>query len=1047
MEREDEMKTNKKKMSNSKFRKIWTAICAVLLILCIIVNVGMNMFSAVLDSYLGRGRLHVEAAEGTGDWNTEYYSKSTDSLEEAKAASDEISEQVTDEGIVLLKNNGVLPLAKSSQVTPFGYAYLNPAYSGIGAAATTDNEMVTVEQGLGNYFDLNTAAIDKMKSAKAGYPGAAKGTAALDADVNSLQAMMDAGESAKIYEYAPETYTGIENEVSGSTGLVFIKRTGSEGMDKRTEAYDDGTPHYLALTQNEKDTIKYAKENCGKVIVILNSANQMELSPAMSGEYEADAILWVGTTGSRGFESMGKILCGEVNPSGRLADIYPSDFTEDPTFANMGDNQYTNSTVKDTSTLNFIPGANKGTMQRRFVEYEEGVYVGYRYYETADLMDDTFVYGELDEKGGVVTAGAVAYPFGYGLSYTEFSQEITDFQTGGDDIAVSVKVTNTGDTAGKEVVQVYYTAPYTEYDAENKVEKPATVLGGFAKTDIIDPGASQTVTVSFAKEDMASYDDTHVNEDGTTGCYLLEAGEYKIELKQDSHTVIASERLSVPDTIFYQGENARNSEKNAQSGLDDEGNPLEYTSDKEGMTAASNQFESMNTYMNDDSVTNLTRSDWTHTFPTVPENNEAEAPQSALEEFAANDIGAFDVEKDPNMGNTEGSKVYTKEEILSGEEGGLSLIDMRGLSYDDELWEKLLDQIDWDKEKEAIQILLYNAAYQTGAIESVSKPATTDKDGAMGWSVEGASSWTSANLMACTWNKDLAYEFGLCIGEEALQAGLTGWYAPAMNTHRSQFGGRIYEYYSEDGVLAGKLSAAIVSGAGDKGVISYIKHFALNEQETYRSISLATWANEQTVREIYLKPFEICIKEARNEINYISDDEGTVSTKVTRAATGVMSAQNCIGGTIGFAHYGLLTEVLRNEWGFEGAVITDLYPSDSETLRDMVIRAGGDMYMNQTGYYASDYDSTTARNAMRKAMHNILYMTANSNAVNGMAPGLTFYYDKSPWQIALIAGDIAVAVIIALIIFWIVMRKKDELKYPEKYAKKGEKRARIQIEE
>ena len=363
----------KRKMSNSKFRKIWTVILAVLLVLCVAANIGMNMFSAVLDSYLGRGELHVELAEGTEEWDTDYNKTTTGSLEEAKAASDEVSEKITDEGIVLLKNNSVLPLEKGTEVTPFGYAYLNPAYSGTGAAATTDQDMVTAEAGLKNYFTVNDAAVERMNSGNAEYPDAADGTNALDYDVNSLQAMMDAGESAKIYEYDPEIYNGIETDISDTVGIVYVKRTGSEGIDKRTEGYDDGTPHYLALTENEKATISYVKENCSNCIIVLNTANPMELTPVMSGEYEADAILWIGTSGSRGYESLGKIMSGEVNPSGRLVDIYPSDFTKDPTYQNFGDYRYTNSTVEDTSTLDFIPGANKGTMDRRFVEYEEGI--------------------------------------------------------------------------------------------------------------------------------------------------------------------------------------------------------------------------------------------------------------------------------------------------------------------------------------------------------------------------------------------------------------------------------------------------------------------------------------------------------------------------------------------------------------------------------------------------------------------------------------------------------------------------------------------------
>ncbi|MCD7867482.1 MAG: glycoside hydrolase family 3 C-terminal domain-containing protein [Clostridiales bacterium] len=1022
-------------MSNARFTKIWTVGIVFILVLCLVLNIAANMFSAVLDSYLGRGEMHIEVAEGSEEWESEYYETSTESLSEAKEESNTVSEQITDEGIVLLKNDGALPLEEGTSVAPFGYGYMDPAYSGSGAASTTDSEMITVEEALNTYFTVNTATVEKMSSAEADSPGPAEGTSAFEDDVNSLQAMMNGGEAAKIYEYDPSIYSGTEASVKNSVGIVFIKRTGSEGIDKRYEAYDDGTPHYLALTANEKETIKFAKENCSKVIVILNISNPIELGPIMSGEYEADAIMLVGTAGSRGFLSMAKIMAGEVNPSGRLADIYPTDFTQDPTYVNFGADFYTNSTVVDTTTLDFIPGANKGTMDRAFVEYEEGIYTGYRYYETADIMDTSFVYGELDENGGAVTEGAVAYPFGYGLSYTTFEKKIADFQVDGDEILISVEVTNTGDVAGKDVVQIYYTTPYTEYGSENKVEKSTTVLQDFTKTDILEPGASETVTLQFSREDMASYDASHENEDGTTGCYLLEAGEYSIELKENSHTVIDFRTVEIENDIFYEGDNARQSEKDAQSVLDEDGNSLGYTYDGSDFVAASNQFDTLNEYMSDDGVTNLSRSDWTGTFPTAPDG-EREAPQVALDEFETNDIGSFDVENDEKLGNTEGSLVYTSEVFAENEENGLSLIDMRGLDYNDEAWDALLDQIDWTGEQENIQTLLYGAAYQTAEVESVGKPATTDKDGAMGWSVDGAASWASASLMACTWNTDLMYEYGICIGEEALQAGLTGWYAPGVNLHRSQFGGRFYEYYSEDGLLSGKLAAAIVSGAGEKGVISYLKHFALNEQETYRSVSLATWATEQTMRELYLKPFELCVKYAKSSLSYISDDQGTITTKVIRSETGIMSAQNFIGGTMGFAHYGLLTNVLRNEWGFNGAVVTDLFPSSSESLRDMTIRAGSDMYMNQAGYVATDYESTTARAVMRNAMHNILYAVANSNAMNNIVPGTKFSYDMSLWRKLLIGIDIGIIGCIALILSRIILRRRDEKKNPEKYLKK-----------
>ena len=1018
-------KNNEKKKKGVCLRKVGAVLVSILAIVTVVLNVAANMFQPILDSYLGRGQLQTNQAENVQNWDTEYYSKDVESLEDAKTESNEISQQICEEGIVLLKNNGALPLKEGAEVTPFGYGYLNPAYSGTGAAATADNSVITVQEGLEHYFTVNTSAEEKMKAAEATYPDAAEGTTALDADQNSLQAMMDAGECQKIYEYPAEIYQEIKENVKSTSGIVFIRRNGSEGIDKRYEAYEDGTPHYLALTQNEKDMIAFVKENCEKCIVVLNTSNPMELTEIMEGEYEADAILWMGTSGSRGFEAMGKILCGQVNPSGRLADVYASDFTKDPTYMNFGEYTYTNSTVNDSTILDFIPGANKGNMNRKFVGYEEGIYVGYRYYETADVMDEDFVYGELDGKGGIAQEGAVTYPFGYGLSYTTFEQKITDFNTEDGQVNVTVEVTNTGDMAGKDVVQVYFTAPYTDFDAENGIEKSVTVLGGFNKTKTLQPGESETVNVTFSQDSMASYSDHHQNEDGTMGCYILESGEYLIELKNNSHDVIESRSMDIAETSFYEGDNLRDSDKEAQSKQDESGNTLDISENESGYFPVSNQFEDMNAYMDDASVTKLSRSNWKGTFPTMPENRVEEASQVAFDAFEKNDCEYFDYSTDEYLGNVEGSAVYSEEEVAGGENNGLNLIDMRGLDYNDEAWDALLDQIDWKGEKDNIQALLFGAAYQTGILESVGKPATTDKDGANGWSTEGSSSWASANVIACTWNEDLVYQMGEAIGQEGLIQGISGWYAPAMNIHRSPFGGRVYEYYSEDALLSGKLAAAAVSGAASEGVFSYIKHMALNEQETWRSVFLATWATEQAVREIYLKPFEICVKEAECTIKYIADNEGTVAEKTMKASTAVMSAQNNVGSSLGFAHYGMLTNVLRNEWGFKGAVVTDLYPSGWNNMRDMTLRAGSDLYMmNATGYSAEDYDSNTARSVMRNAIHNILYMTVNSNVMNGIAPGTTFTYSMSPWKKLLFGIDAAVALIVMIYIGTGYMKKK-----------------------
>lgn len=1027
-------KQTKKRMRNKKFIAIWTPILSVLLIIMLLINVAAISASAALDGYLGKGERHVEMAEGTEDWNTDYYSINATNSTEARENAEAVAEKVGDEGIVLLKNNGALPYGEGSTITPFGYGYLNPAYTGTGAGAADGSNNVSPSKALERYFLLNNAAVDQMNSNAVVSLIEADGTFPANTSSGLLS------NDSTIYGYDPSIFNTIADDLKDTESVVFITRQGNEGSDKKYDGYTDGTPHYLALSQSEKETIKFAKDNSSSVTVVIISSNAMELSPIMGGPYEADAILQIGNPGARGFASMAKIMAGEVNPSGRLVDIYPTDFTKDPTYQNIGEFSYSNATY-DSQSL--VERAGE-TLPSYYIEYQEGIYSGYRYYETAEIMEVDFIYGELDEMGGIETFGAVAYPFGYGMSYTEFDQSISTFTDNGDSIDMTVRVENKGAVAGKEVVQIYYSAPYTEFSRSNKIEKSAVNLVAFDKTDIINPGESEEVTISFLKEDMASYSYTHDNDDGTRGAYVLEEGEYIISLRKDSHNVIDSRTTDISSTIWYDHSNPRQSEVATQSALDEDGNLLEYPKKDPNSTfiAATNQFEESNEYMTNDTSL-FSRSDWENTFPVMDENRTKEASETVLE--ALEEAYSFDYENDPKLGNVEESKVYTTEMPNSGLDNGLVLSDMRGKDYHDEDWDHLLDQIDWDADKDDIQALLFTAGYQTGKLDSIGKPATMENDGDMGLKIEGVetSAWMSKPVLASTWNVDLMYEVGEVIAQEAAIGGLDGWYAPGMNIHRSPFSGRNLEYFSEDGLLSGKLAAAMVSGAGDHGLYTFIKHFAVNDQETNRQYFLNTWADEQTMREIYLKPFEIVIKEARMTIKYISDNEGTVSTKTMPAASGVMSAQSSIGTTIAMAHHGLLTEVLRNEWGFNGSVISDLYFVMGPWLRDQALRAGQDLYLmmniDQLLVPAEDYESATARTLMRDSIHNISYMIANSSVMNNTAPGTIISYGISPWVIWLNVGNVIVFSFIILVIIYMIRRTKDSKRFPEKYKAKGKK--------
>lgn len=1013
------------KMSNRTYRRIMIPIIAVLVLILVLLNVATNMMESTIDTYLGKGNLVVREADGTSDWDTNYYEVKYASADEAKEAAYEVAAKVQQEGSVLLKNNGVLPLAEGDKVMPFGRAYLSPSYgqNTSSGSAKWVIDPVTPQEGLSGLTIDDAAAKIMADNENPIGIAAAEGTTATEEEASML------GGDKNIYEYDATIYDGIA-QVSDETALVFITRSGQEGADMKYDGYEDGTPHYLALSQNEKETIRQAKRICEKVVVILVSSATLELTPITSGELEVDAILWYGHPGERGFSQLSAILTGEVNPSGRTVDTYVADLTADPSYQSIGVNTYTNVTSLKAGFM----GDEFSEIDRTYNEYMEGVYMGYRYYETADEVDENFVYGSLDGKGSVTESGAVIYPFGYGLSYTTFEQKITSFEEKDDSVQISVEVTNTGDVSGKDVVQIYTSSPYTDMDKEYLIEKPSAILADFGKTKELAPGKSETLQLSVAKEDLASYCYTKENQNGTTGCYVLEAGDYTFSLRNNSHDVIEEKTITLTDTIWYDG-----SDENHIRSTD--------------VVVATNQFQNSSDYMNEE-TTLLSRNNWTETQPKAAENHEKELSEKYIELLGKE--ADFDVETDEKLGNIETSKVYAEEQPTSNADNGLVLSDLRGLSYDDEKWELLLDQIDWEGDKDGILQNFCGAAYMTGEISSIGLPESVEPDGANGLKVGGtgdggydmskSSSFGFAPLMAATWNEDLLYEIGEAFGQESLQHGINGWYCPAINLHRSQFSGRIFEYYSEDPILSGKLAARVISGAGDQGMFCYLKHFALNETETGRAELIATWADEQTMRELYLKAFEIAIKEATSTIKYISDDQGTVSEITIPAATAVMAAQNSVGYELGEANYALLTSVLREEWGFHGLVVSDYWVWGPDNLRDYALRSGCDTYLSNymsMAWNLKDYDSATARSVMRNAIHNIAYTVVNSNAMQGVAPGSVVTRATSPWKYLRLVISIVLALLIAGGILLIVRRSRDEKIHPNLYKqpKKKHKKA------
>ena len=1035
------MAKDKLRMSNKRFMAILIPVLVILLVLVIGVTVAMNLFSATMNMYLGRGERQVINPEGVESWDVDYYDlkySAEDGENGSRAAAAETAKSIADEGEVLMKNDGTLPLAKQTKVTPFGCRYISPIYGGTGSGSTTVDAdfYATAEKSLKSVFQVNETVVAKMKESPVTSMTA---TAIKTDDVSSGNGF--SGATTTLFEYDPAIYDSVASSCGDTTGIVFLGRVGGEGGDLQTGAYKDGTAHELALSSYEKGTIKFAKQHCKNVVVVLNTSNVMEISALTKGEYAVNSILWIGGPGCRGMQSMADILSGDVNPSGRLPDTWVTDLTRDPTFANFGVWNYENMKwcarnygIEDKENDPAYQG-NSLTKYKQapFVEYEEGIYVGYKYYETADAADSSFDY-----------AKEVVYPFGYGLSYTEFTQTITEFGVYGDDIKVTVAVENKKDTDGKEVVQLYYSAPYTDFDKQHKIEKAAKNLVAFKKVEVA-AGKTEYVTLTFSKEDMASYCYTRNNDDGTKGCYVLEEGEYSVYLGKNSHESWESRTVRVDSTVWYDGNNPRQYEKDGQALLDDAGIPTSIPAIAEkdnsaGFKAATNRFDSTNDYVAKN-MKLLSRADWANTQPSAPVNFVASDEVRA--EYAE-----FDYATDKNLGNVSGSKVYAETTPKEKAARDLVISDLRGKSYYDESWERLLDQIDYSEA--GLCDFLFEGAYNTGKLDSIGMEATWNLDGPQGlsiWSGFGTSqrpwcAWPSEPVIAATFNLDCAMALGESIGDEALTSKVHGWYGPGLNMHRSAFAGRNFEYFSEDSLLSGLMGAAEVSGAGNKGIFAFPKHFALNDQEADRE-GLLTWATEQTIREIYLKPFEMAVKNARMTIKYTADEKGTLSSKVIRGCTAIMASKNCIGADLCRSNYALLTEVLREEWGFQGFVVTDMELLCSPARHDKGLRSGLDLWMAIKGgtpqftpIYADDITSSTAKNCIRNAVKNIAYTVANSSALNKTPPGAIIKYTMSPWAVWLLVGNIVVYGLIIGGIVWIVLRTLHSRKHPELYKSK-----------
>ena len=908
-------------------KQAWIAMLAVVIIIANSIVFG-PMYS-MISMAMGDGKISDETSE------------------EAK----ELCTEIAEEGIVLLENDGTLPLSSGAKVNVFGWSSTNPVYGGTGSGSLSDAyETVSFLDGLTDAgIEYNTDLTDFYSSWR---------------DTRPTVGMM--GQDWTIPEPQVSEYSDLISAAKdySDTAIFFIARSGGEGADLPM-SYDgadtfsnegmfgasgvrysdqtddlDASKSYLEISNREQALLDEVTANFDNVIVIVNSANAMELG-FVKDYSQIKSVIYCPGTGQTGFDGLGKILSGEVNPSGKTADTFVADLLSTPTANNFGDFDYTNMSEYGVENM-FAEG---GVAYPTFVDYVEGIYVGYRYYETAAAEAEA---GNMDFDYD----STVLFPFGYGLSYTSFSQEMGAVSTDGTNVTFDVTVTNTGSVAGKDVVEVYYNPPYTN----GGIEKSAANLVAFEKTEMLEPGASQTITISYALEDMASYD-TYGE-----GCYVLEAGDYEISINSDSHNKIASDKVTVASTVVYDESNPRSTDQ----------------------VAATNQFQ-----FAEGDLTYLSRADGFANYA------EATAAPTSFEMDEATKATYFNqTNYDPTAYNDDADEMPT-----TGASNGIKLADLRDKDYDDPMWDELLDEMT----VEDMNTLIALGGYETSAVDSIGKVMTYDCDGPASinnnFTGQGSIGFPAAVMIACTWNKDMAKQFGESIGKMADEMDVSGWYAPATNTHRSAFAGRNFEYYSEDGVLAGWMCANAVEGAREYGVYSYVKHFATNDQETNRTGFLCTWLNEQSMREIYLKSFEIAFK-----------NSNPAATMVAFNNIGTVPAEACPE---------LLNTVLRDEWGFDGFAETDYFGGYGYQDADRMIRNGCDLMLAtyDTGFnYVDDTTSATSVQAMRTSSHNILYTVVNSRAyatdTNGGVAG---------WIIAIRVVEVLLC---ALVIFLEVMAIK-----------------------
>ena len=942
-----------------------------------------NNMETTLDSFLGRGEKIV--SDNDHKLNTDYIDFKFDNQADALANAQDVTRRTAEEGMTLLKNkNNALPLAANEGVTVLGYYSWHNNMSGGEDPATTSGA-VSLAVGIKNAFG------DKFNTASETLYSSAGG---------------DFADPASRLQSIEGTFAQYP------TAIITLKRNSGEGNDQpRNNGAAEQNRSNLVISNAELKLIDYACKHFNKVIIVVNAANAMELGwlqesdsqfdvekktvegkykdPYTHTEYDfskVDGAIWAGCCGSQGGTALANILKGTVNPSGHLVDTYVRDLRKDPTYVNFGSFVYENSDELESYQDETF-----------FLHYEEGIYVGYRFYETAHKEKLLGNYPSFDYDQQVV------YPFGYGLSYTTFSREFEGTPTwdeASNEFTFKVKVTNTGTVAGKGVAQLYVNTPYIR----DGIEKAHVVLVGFGKTEVLAAGASETLEIKVNRDYFTNYDYQGAK------CYILDAGDYNFYLSDNAHSWAAIDELSGADKAKVLWTWTLSNKL-----IFDDAHDGKRATDK--VTATNNEDEELNymfvNYDNDEGIghgdgraVNFSRRNFAESFPQAPFGDDLEI----TDELAKKYIKRYDVWADENNPIPEDARPKFNVDKTS-----YKLAGMRGLDYDDIKWEEYMDQFTLA----SLTQMVVNGGWNQKADEDNGVPESYDADSPYGYyahslSIKNINKWYCGDpMVAATFNVKLAKEIGEAFGEEAwcnYKAGgtlITGVYGYGLNMHRSAFGGRNYEYYSEDGVLSGKMGAAESSGASEKGLITFMKHFCLNDQEENRQKNgYCSWVNEQAFREVYVKGWELYMKEAKMEVRYYASNNTTdFTTKTMSAATGIMTSYNRIGATWGGAS-AAIQGILQQEFGFTGTIITDAGGEKNTYMTsDFMIRRGGHLTLcnnGQDGLY--DTVSATAQYYIRDAARHILFNKANSNCVQGLSPNANVSYKMSPWKVGLIIG-------------------------------------------